>query len=122
MKIALVSPYTLPVCRGNSLTVQRLFDGLRGRGHCVRLFSSTTDAPAELNGFTPDLIHSLHALQPHAWLLQSGMLGVCPWVVTMTGTDYNSEVQPETLRALSTARALIVFHAEAAESVQSAFS
>ena len=100
MKIALVSPYTLPVCRGNSLTVQRLFDGLRGRGHSVRLFNSTTDAPAELDGFAPDLIHSLHALQPHAWLLQSGMLGVCPWVVTMTGTDYNSDVQPEALRAL----------------------
>ena len=121
MKIALVSPHTLPVCRGNSLTVQRIFDGLQARGHCVRLFSSTTDAPAELDGFAPDLIHSLHALQPHAWLQQSGMLGTCPWVVTMTGTDYNADVPPEARLALPAARALIVFHAEAAESVRTRF-
>ena len=121
MKIALVSPHTLPVCRGNSLTVQRLFDGLRGRGHCVRLVSSTTDAPAELGNFAPDLIHSLHALQPHAWLQQSGILGACPWVVTMTGTDYNTAVPSEARLALPAARALIVFHAEAAESVRTRF-
>ena len=122
MKIALVSPHTLPVCRGNSLTVQRLCDGLLNRGHSVRLFNSTKDAPEELADFAPDLMHSLHALQPHAWLLQSGMLGVCPWVVTMTGTDYNSGADPEVLQALSDARGLIVFHAEAAARVRERFA
>jgi len=121
MKIALVSPHTLPVCRGNSLTVQRLLDGLRNRGHNVRLFNSTKDAPEELSAFAPGLIHSLHALHPHSWLLQSGMPGSCPWVVTMTGTDYNSEAQPEELQAFTDARALIVFHPEAAESVRRRF-
>jgi glycosyltransferase involved in cell wall biosynthesis len=121
MKIAFVSPHTLPVCRGNSLTVQRLCDGLNNRGYHVNLFNSTTDVPEELAGFAPDLIHSLHALQPHAWLQQSGILGTCPWVVTMTGTDYNSAVQPETLQALSDARSLIVFHSEAAERVRARF-
>jgi len=122
MKIALVSPHTLPVCRGNSLTVQRLYDGLLNRGHSVRLFGSTKDAPEDLAAFGPDLMHSLHALQPHAWLQQSGMLGTCPWVVTMTGTDYNSGVDPEALQALSDVRALIVFHAEAATRVRECFA
>jgi len=122
MKIALVSPYTLPVCRGNSLTVQRLCDGLNNRGHQVNLFNSTTDAPEELVGFAPDLIHSLHALQPHVWLQQSGILGTCPWVVTLTGTDYNSGADPEALQALSDARGLIVFHAEAAARVRECFA
>jgi glycosyltransferase involved in cell wall biosynthesis len=122
MKIALVSPHTLPVCRGNSLTVQRLCDGLLKRGHSVRLFNSTADVPEELVSFAPDLMHSLHALQPHAWLQQSGMLGTCPWVVTMTGTDYNSGVESEALQALSDARALIVFHSEAAARVRERFA
>jgi len=122
MKIALVSPHTLPVCRGNSLTVQRLCNGLLNRGHSVRLFNSTKDAPEELADFAPDLMHSLHALQPHAWLLQSGMLGACPWVVTMTGTDYNSGAGPEALQALTDARGLIVFHAEAAARVRERFA
>jgi glycosyltransferase involved in cell wall biosynthesis len=39
----------------------------------------------------------------------------------MTGTDYNSEMQPDMQTALSGARALIVFHAEGARSVQARF-
>jgi glycosyltransferase involved in cell wall biosynthesis len=39
----------------------------------------------------------------------------------MTGTDYNSEMQPDMQTALSPAGALIVFHAEAAKSVQARF-
>jgi len=66
-------------------------------------------------------MHSLHALQPHGWLVKSGMLGTCPWVVTMTGTDYNSEVEPDGQQALSNAGALIVFHGEAAKSVKDRF-
>jgi glycosyltransferase involved in cell wall biosynthesis len=111
----------LPVCRGNSLTAQRLFDGLRSRGHGVRVFSSTMDAPEDLVSFAPDLIHSLHALQPHSWLSQTGLPGSCPWVITMTGTDYNTEVRPEAAQVLRDARALVVFHAEAAECVRKRF-
>ena len=121
MKIALVSPYTLPVCRGNSLTVQRLCDGLRSRGHSVSIFNSTTDRPEELAGFTPDVIHALHALRPHPWLMESKIAGSCPRVVTMTGTDYSEGDTSEVLHALSDAQALIVFHEEAAECVRTRF-
>jgi len=121
MKIALVSPYTLPVCRGNSLTVQRLFDGLSGRGHCVRLFNSTNDVPESLGGFAPDIVHSLHALHPLDWLQRSGTLGAYPWVATMTGTDYTAQVAPGVVQKLAAARALVVFHAEAAGSVRERF-
>lgn len=121
MKIALVSPYTLPVCRGNSLTVQRLFDGLSGRGHCVRLFNSSHAAPEDLGAFAPDIVHSLHALHPLDWLQRSGALGAYPWVATMTGTDYAAPVPHAVLRKLEESCALVVFHAEAAESVRERF-
>ncbi len=117
MKIALVSPYTLPLPRGNSLTVQRLLEGLRGRGHSVRLFNCTADQPEELAAFAPDVVHSLHAVHPHAWLLRSGVLGSIPWIVTMTGTDYTTDVADGAPHTLAEAQALIVFHAEGAEKV-----
>jgi len=118
VKIALVSPFTLPVCRGNSLTVQRLFEGLSAQGHAVCLFNSTSDAPENLSAFAPDIVHSLHALHPLEWLLRSGVTATYPWVATLTGTDYTSEVQPARLQTLAAARALIVFHEEAARSVR----
>jgi len=118
MNIALVSPYTLPLCRGNSLTVQRLFDGLASRAHRVRLFNCTADPPEELVAFAPGLVHSLHAVHPHAWLLRSGVLGSIPWVVTMTGTDYTTDVADGAPHTLAEAQALIVFHAEGAEKVR----
>ena len=121
MKIALVSPYTLPVCRGNSLTVQRLFEGLSGRGHFVRLFNSSHAAPEDLGAFAPDIVHSLHALHPLDWLQRSGAIGACPWVATMTGTDYAAPVPHAVLRQLEESCALVVFHAEAAESVRERF-
>jgi glycosyltransferase involved in cell wall biosynthesis len=118
VKIALVSPFTLPVCRGNSLTVQRLFEGLRSRGHAVCLFNSTDDAPENLDAFAPDIVHSLHALYPLDWLLRSGVPGSYPWVATLTGTDYTSEVHPARMQTLAAVRSLIVFHEEAAQSVR----
>jgi glycosyltransferase involved in cell wall biosynthesis len=118
VKIALVSPYTLPLPRGNSLTVQRLFEGLRGRGHSVRLFNCTADQPEELAAFAPGLVHSLHAVHPHAWLMRSGVLGTIPWIVTMTGTDYATDVADGAPHTLAEAQALIVFHAEGAEKVR----
>jgi len=118
MKIALVSPYTLPVCRGNSLTVQRLFEGLSSRGHRVSLFNCTTDAPEDLASFAPDVVHSLHAVHPHAWLLRSGALGNIPWIVTMTGTDYTADVTTGAPQTITEAQALIVFHAEGAQKVR----
>lgn len=118
MDIALVSPYTLPMCRGNSLTVQRLLEGLSGRGHRVRLFNSSSDDPQTLGAFSPQIVHSLHALHPLDWLIRSGTLDAYPWIATMTGTDYAGPAPDALKRKLEAARALVVFHAEAAQSVR----
>jgi hypothetical protein len=43
IKVALVSPFTLPDCCGNSMLADRLQKGLVKRGYEVALFNSNKD-------------------------------------------------------------------------------
>ena len=118
MRIALVSPYTLPECRGNSMLAQRLANGLARRGHQVRLFNSGRDEPSDAGGFSPDVVHSLHAVRPVEWIERAFPDSTLPRVVTLTGTDYNSwsgsdDSMTGSRYAFERAHAVVVFHEEA---------
>ena len=118
MRIALVSPYTLPERRGNSLQAQRLLHGLQQRGHEVMLFNSSHDDPRQAVAFAPEVIHSLHALHSRQWVEAFFLVRQLPWVVTLTGTDYNCDsVQSadaiEAFCRFDQACVPVVFHDEA---------
>jgi glycosyltransferase involved in cell wall biosynthesis len=119
-RIAIVSPYTLPFCCGNSFLAERLKEGLSGNGFTVRLFNSSVDAPREAAAFEPDLMHTLNADRPYPWIRTFRAARSIPWVITLTGTDYNSwcgiKDPPAHIReSLEGADALVVFHSEARE-------
>ena len=89
-RIALVSPYTLPFCCGNSFLAERLERGLSKAGFEVALFNSGKDSPDDAVSFAPHLLHSLNADRPHDWLQGFRNQYTGPWVITLTGTDYNT--------------------------------
>ncbi|MBN2105900.1 MAG: glycosyltransferase family 4 protein [Deltaproteobacteria bacterium] len=118
MRIALVTPHTVPFSCGNSHLAERLRQGLVSRGHELLLFgidAATVDSAVD---FRPDIVHSLHAIKPARWLEELFSRISVPWVITLTGTDYNSPqeygAEYEMLaRQFNGARAIVVFHEEA---------
>jgi glycosyltransferase involved in cell wall biosynthesis len=124
-RIALVSPFTLPFHCGNSVLAERLRYGLHTAGEYeVALFNCRADAADQAVRFAPHLLHSINAERPYQWLknfiLQSKKI---PWVITLTGTDYNTwcgiSAPPVPVRAsFEEADALVVFHEDAREAVQ----
>jgi glycosyltransferase involved in cell wall biosynthesis len=122
-RIALVSPYTLPFLCGNSFLAERLREGLTGRGYIVSLFDSGRDSPDEAASFAPQILHSLNAERPHQWVREFLTKYPAPWVITLTGTDYNSwcgkeDPPPHIRENLEKADALVVFHEEARGSLE----
>ena len=126
MRIAIVSPYTVPFYCGNSLMADRLRIELSSRGHRVCVFNSSRDAQKDARDFSPDIIHSLHAVKNYDWLEKFCSDSPVPLVVTLTGTDYNVSLNEngflETMsRSLARAAAIVVFHDEAFSLVSSGF-
>ena len=127
MRIALVTPSVLPFSCGNSLLAERLRAGLVSRGHEAALFGIHTDPIETAVRFSPDIVHSLHAIKPAVWLKELFSRISVPWVITLTGTDYNS---PEDYgaeyamleRQFARASAVVVFHEEARCRVAEHFS
>lgn len=118
IRIALVSPLTLPFYCGNSILAERLQQGLTGRGYEVSLFNSTKDDPGDTIKFSPHLIHSLNADKPYQWMKQLRSQYRVPWVITLTGTDYNDwigikEIPSHIKESMGKADAVVVFHKEA---------
>jgi L-malate glycosyltransferase len=118
MRIALVTPHTFPFSCGNSLLADRLRTGLTARGHEVLLCGIDSDTVESAIAFSPDIVHSLHAIKPARWLKELFSRISVPWVITLTGTDYNS---PQEYGAeygmlegqFADAGAIVVFHEEA---------
>lgn len=126
MRIALISPSTLPLQTGNSILAERLRAGLSARGHAVTLFNIATDDAATAAAFRPEIIHSLHATKPSAWLKKLFSKHTFPWVITLTGTDYNAEKENESSggmleESMDRAAALVVFHDAAYAALQLRF-
>jgi L-malate glycosyltransferase len=126
MRIALVTPSQLPFSCGNSLLAERLRRGLTGLGHEVSLFSIYSDRAQDAAMFKPDIVHSLHAIKPAPWLADLFAQITAPWVITLTGTDYNSPEeygaeQAMLVRQFTNAQAVVVFHEEARRQVAERF-
>jgi len=122
MRIALISPYTLPVIRGNSITAERIKSGLSCHGISVNVFNSEKDRLEQVMNFKPDIIHCLHA--QHSWEFISNLYRqfTVPLVTTLTGTDYSEftddQNQNSTFhRMCRLSSAVITFHDRAKEQV-----
>jgi len=90
VRIAIISPYTLPVNRGNSLTAERLKNGLIKKGMTVSIFDSLKDSVKETAEFNPDIVHCLHGTRSQLFISELYNHISAPLVTTLTGTDYNT--------------------------------
>jgi glycosyltransferase involved in cell wall biosynthesis len=122
IKVALVSPFTLPDYCGNSILADRLQKGLVKQGYEVALFNSHKDRPEQVMRFSPQIIHSFNAERTSQWMkhLRNGLR--TPWVITLTGTDYTpwcgiNDPPLPIKENLENADALIVFHRAAADAL-----
>lgn len=126
LRICLVSPYTLPVYCGNSNMAERLKRNFMKRGHEVGLFNSSKDDPMRAVDFSADIIHSLHAVRTESWVKTVVGSHPVPWLLTLTGTDYNEyrfgSRQADLIKKnLIAASAVTVFHTEACDFVLSCY-
>jgi glycosyltransferase involved in cell wall biosynthesis len=98
VRIAIISPYTLPVNRGNSLTAERINNGLIQKGMTVSIFDSSCDSVKDTAEFNPDIVHCLHGTRSHLFISELYHHISAPLVITLTGTDYNN---PEKMGAIN---------------------
>jgi L-malate glycosyltransferase len=124
IKVALVSPFTLPDYCGNSILADRLQKGLVKRGYVVALFNSHKDRPEQVVQLSPQILHSFNAERTSHWMKLFRSSFTARWVITLTGTDYahwcGIEDPPMHIKEnLEHADALIVFHEPAAISLSS---
>jgi glycosyltransferase involved in cell wall biosynthesis len=120
MRIALVTPYSYPSTRGNSITVQRIATGLRERGHQVEVYSLEAfrdrgEVPSAIRDFGPDLVHGFHAFIAGDLVVAEAAGAGVPGLVTITGTDVNHDLfDPErrgrVVEALKGAQGVVAFH------------
>jgi glycosyltransferase involved in cell wall biosynthesis len=115
VQIAIISPYTLPVNRGNSLSAERIKKGLIKKGLTVSIFDSSKDSVKETAAFHPDIVHCLHGTRSQLFISELYNHISAPMVTTLTGTDYNSPEKPGTLSEklsymLQRSSAIITFH------------
>jgi glycosyltransferase involved in cell wall biosynthesis len=97
VRIAIISPYTLPVNRGNSLTAERIKNGLIQKGMTISIFDSSCDSVKDTAEFNPDIVHCLHGTRSHLFISELYHHISAPLVTTLTGTDYNNPEKPGTL-------------------------
>jgi glycosyltransferase involved in cell wall biosynthesis len=97
VRIAIISPYILPVNRGNSLTAERIKKGLIKKGMAVSVFDSSKDSINETAEFNPDIVHCLHGTRSQLYIPELYHHISAPLVTTLTGTDYNSPEKQGTL-------------------------
>ncbi len=119
VRLALITPSYLPMIRGNAITVHRIATGLAERGASVRVYALDREAPdavrASLRAARPDVVHGFHATVAGALAVEAAQALTIPAVVTLTGTDINTDLCDPARRAgilqtLGRADAIIVFH------------
>ncbi|MFH1721573.1 MAG: glycosyltransferase [Candidatus Altiarchaeota archaeon] len=91
MRVALVTPYYFPRVRGNSITVDRIANGLRGGGVDVGIFDLSTLSQGklvdEVSSFKPDIVHSFHLVKSAPAMAKLATKHSFQLVMTATGTD-----------------------------------
>lgn len=115
MKVVLVTPnFHQP--RGNTVTVQRIADGLRTFGISTEIVSVTEEG--SLTVLPPaDLIHGFHAYRFYKFM-EKLKHKVSAYIITITGTDlnqdlFNEEKRLDVIRSLTGAAAIHVFDKKA---------
>ncbi|MDL4842261.1 glycosyltransferase [Aquibacillus rhizosphaerae] len=121
MKVVLVTPnFHQP--RGNTITVQRIADGLKSMNVDTEIVSTTEDTEMT---FLPeaDVVHGFHAYKFYSFMEK---LDVKPksYVLTLTGTDLNhnlfdKKTRPDVLTCLRNSVAIHVFNEEAKQTLLS---
>ncbi|WP_421378401.1 glycosyltransferase family 4 protein [Bacillus salacetis] len=119
MKVILASP-NFHQQRGNTVTVQRIADGLEKSGAETEIISIVEDT--ELSSLPKaDLIHGFHAYKFYTFKekLKEDTL---PFVITITGTDLNHDLyddarRSKVLNCLNEAGAITVFDQAAKETL-----
>lgn len=120
MRIVMVTPSSYPSVRGNSITVERIASGLKGRGHDVAVLSLEGDPSLkavrrQAQSFQPDLLHGFHAYAAGRLLAIEGRKVGVPGLITITGTDVNHDLfdpdrRPVVMAALNAAHGIVTFH------------
>lgn len=118
MEIALLTPY-FNQPRGNTITVQRIANGLQAAGVSVQILSIEEGQLPKLP--EADLIHGFNAYQFYNYWSKKGD-PTRPYMVTLTGTDLNHSLFCEStkgnvLQALNHAQAIHVFNENARETL-----
>jgi glycosyltransferase involved in cell wall biosynthesis len=118
-RLALLTPFAFPSVRGNAVTVERIARGLRARGAELETWDLSAMALSSIERraaeYRPSLIHAFHAYRAgRPGLALARRIG-CPLVVTLTGTDVNSDLFEAARSAalhevLEGAAAVTVFH------------
>jgi len=119
MKVCLITPYFIPSVRGNSITVQRIAEGLLKEEVDVGVLSLENIPDGQpsfiAHDFQPDIVHAFHAYRSAAAVRE--MLSVHPSAVvtTVTGTDVNYDLfdlqrRDVVLEQLRRSRRIIAFH------------
>ncbi|WAC08568.1 MAG: glycosyltransferase [Thermodesulfobacteriota bacterium] len=122
IKVALVSPFTLPDYCGNSILAERLQKGLVKQGYEVALFNSNKNKSEQVMQFSPRIVHSFNAERTFPWMKLFRSSFTARWVITLTGTDYApwcgiKDPPAHVKENLEHSDALIVFHEPAASSL-----
>ncbi|AQQ53438.1 glycosyltransferase [Planococcus lenghuensis] len=114
MKVLLAAP-NIHQARGNTVTVNRIAEGLGRLGVETEIFSTTEPPPDALP--PADLVHGFHAHKFYRFIQQ---IETPPsdYVITMTGTDLNVDLfdpvkRSEVVSSLAGAAAIHVFNEEA---------
>ncbi|WP_205677311.1 glycosyltransferase family 4 protein [Aquibacillus halophilus] len=119
MKVILATPnFHQP--RGNTITVQRMADGLEQLGVNTEIISITDNKGSEMQ-LQADIVHGFNAYRFYIFL-QNLKIKPKDYIVTLTGTDLNynlfdNDTRSDVLTCLSEAKAIHVFNEEAKETL-----
>lgn len=129
LRLAVLTPFAAPSLRGNAITVERIVQGLRGRGATVGVWDLDSTADEAVTGGVeadrPALIHAFHAYRTGPLALRLARRLEVPLIVTLTGTDANHDLfDPERAatvrRVLEGAAAITAFDGSIVERVAAA--
>ncbi|WP_226037324.1 glycosyltransferase family 4 protein [Aquibacillus saliphilus] len=116
MKVVLATPnFHQP--RGNTITVQRISDGLKCLGHTTEIISITDTSISKLP--EADIIHGFHAYHFYSFI-QTLKEKPKSFMITLTGTDLNhylvdKDTRSDVITCIKDARTIHVFNDEAKE-------
>ncbi len=99
MRILLISPGSLDVPGGNTSSILRLRDGLKGLGHCVELCSADRLAHGGFCEGPFDVVHAFHLRKGGLGALEAARRVGARLVVTLTGTETSLDWQDDSRRA-----------------------